>query len=248
MSTRMRGFTLIELLVVISIIALLIAILLPALASARESARATGCLSNLRQMGLANIMYCEESKLRFQPARTTITAGYDPSVIGSYHFADWMTPLIRTYLNNNIAVFECASQVQPRTAGWQQPVGYAARPMMPGYAQTYEIFPGSTGFTWRLDQVVKPTEKIWYGDAGDYRTVNGVYLSDYKAKFKSADDGNYCVPALRHKGSPNFVRFDGSGRNIPHDQVVSLQSSNNPATTDAIWKQYWDLNGNQSLP
>jgi len=55
-----RGFTLIELLVVIAIIAILAAILFPVFARAREKARATTCISNLKQLGLAMSMYCSD--------------------------------------------------------------------------------------------------------------------------------------------------------------------------------------------
>ena len=57
---RKRGFTLIELLVVIAIIAILAAILFPVFARAREQARKTTCISNLKQMGTAIMMYVQD--------------------------------------------------------------------------------------------------------------------------------------------------------------------------------------------
>src|SRR5688572_17288262 len=56
-----RGFTLIELLVVIAIIAILASLLLPTLAQSKEQGRRTRCKSNLRQLGLAITMYCQDN-------------------------------------------------------------------------------------------------------------------------------------------------------------------------------------------
>src|SRR6266581_8496416 len=67
-----RGFTLIELLVVIAIIAILAAILFPVFAQARESARQTTCLSNLKQIALAGMMYAQDYDETFVPVGGTI--------------------------------------------------------------------------------------------------------------------------------------------------------------------------------
>ncbi len=66
-------FTLIELLVVIAIIAILASMLLPALNKARQKARTIDCSSKLRSIGLAQLMYTEDSKGFIPPYRDGAT-------------------------------------------------------------------------------------------------------------------------------------------------------------------------------
>lgn len=73
-TTQKSGFTLIELLVVIAIIAILAAILFPVFARARAAALASGCQSNLKQIGTAVNMYTQDYEETYPTNRSSLTA------------------------------------------------------------------------------------------------------------------------------------------------------------------------------
>jgi prepilin-type N-terminal cleavage/methylation domain-containing protein/prepilin-type processing-associated H-X9-DG protein len=125
-----RAFTLIELLVVIAIIAVLAAILFPVFAQAREKARAAACLSNLKQIGQAGVMYSQDYDSWTPPFR------YD-TVGTSRCQLRWWQDLIQPYVKS-YQVLRCPS------ANWQwngmRPQGkcgdglVAPNPLVSGYA------------------------------------------------------------------------------------------------------------------
>src|SRR5438105_7236726 len=105
-----RGCTLIVLLTVIAIIAILAAILFPVFAQAREKARAASCLSNLKQMGLAWMMYTQDYDEKFPFALPGTDANWgrcvDMKDRGS--FGGWIGNLLVPY-SKNVSIFTCPS-------------------------------------------------------------------------------------------------------------------------------------------
>ena len=92
-SRSRRGFTLIELLVSIAIIGLLIGIVLPAVQTARSAARATQCKNNLRQIGLATLLF-HEMQGAFPPARLYPRPGDDDRLSCGGKEPSWLVRIL----------------------------------------------------------------------------------------------------------------------------------------------------------
>ena len=107
-----KGFTLVELLVVMSIISLLLSVLLPSLRRVRQQGQAVVCINNIKQLGLAFMLYGQEYNGYTMPARVDQTKIYwwgEVTNDGIDHKAGVIWPYLKSELGEK-SVFECPSQ------------------------------------------------------------------------------------------------------------------------------------------
>ena len=209
-----RGFTLIELLVVIAIIAILAAILFPVFAKAREKARQTSCLSNLKQLGLAQLSYAQDYDEKLPREYWGAGTNYTwPN--GSISAGMWI-PSVYPYVKN-IQMMNCPSNSTTWTGAYI------------GGGFSYP-FNNSLNLA-SLGTIAAPSQCI-LNICGDYYYSNGTNWVD-------SDTSRPTVKA-RHNEGTNAVMVDGHAKWY---MFSAVWRGNAYTPGDPTNSKYWSLTG-----
>jgi len=171
------GFTLIELLVVISIISLLISVLLPALSAAKKTSNATVCLSKMRQMGQALVIYAQDYDQSLPPGTYSGTDSTNWMVLSLHMLgvqgttfaqqASLGSSMVKTFFTDTDAITPSATNMNPNH--------YSAHPRLMPDISTFES--GGSPITGprrsaRIDAIRNPSDLILVYDGTQIASAN----------------------------------------------------------------------------
>lgn len=226
----------IELLVVVAIIALLAAMLLPALKRAKENANGTKCMANLKQLGLAHLMYLADSNDYFVPY-------YDPDqwALGT-HLRTWPGILSE---GQHYCPFRGGIQICRSLYGSDVWGDYSINEYAIHYGYNYLHIGSNTRYggglypTARLSQIAKPFETILMLDVYRLSGANGEPRGEYIAyDAQSPPNAGQAIPHARHNGGANICWVDG------HVSHVTFKNALFPWTElgQDVPPAFWDRN------